>query len=412
MTRRSGIGLWLVLCCLPVAHAAAPLEFDLRELEVGDQPPPVAQFAQDYVAADLNKPPALAGAPKASGQAMYGVLRLGTTERVIMLDLAAMPQLYVDSDGDGDLSDETAIEAAASAPATGGIFGALMGQPRQPQEARFQTAALKVADGAIVKFNARIYHQDSQRAYLRVSPAVYRSGEIALGDEVYRVQFVDASFDGRYDTTFSLQTGSDSDWMAVDLNRDGTFDPMVPRSQEVVPLPRLLRLGEAYYSIDVSPDGSLLRLEPVQPETGTLDADLAGGRITLWSDSGGHVLNGADRPWTLPVGQYRAMEILLEQRDDAGVRWSLQSMGNTGRLGAFTLESGEVLTTSVGEPLLGTVSVSSGTRQASLGFSLRGQAGEEYAAGAERNGRRMPAPNFRIVDESDTTITSGKFEYG
>ena len=47
-----------------------------------------------------------------------------------------------------------------------------------------------------------------------------------------------------------------------------------------------------------------------------------------------------------------------------------------------------------------------------LGFSLAGQAGEEYAAGADRGGRRQKAPKFKILSEADKVLVSGSFEYG
>jgi hypothetical protein len=47
-----------------------------------------------------------------------------------------------------------------------------------------------------------------------------------------------------------------------------------------------------------------------------------------------------------------------------------------------------------------------------LSFALRGRAGEEYEAGARRNGRSQPAPSFVIQDETGKELASGKFEYG
>ncbi len=51
-------------------------------------------------------------------------------------------------------------------------------------------------------------------------------------------------------------------------------------------------------------------------------------------------------------------------------------------------------------------------RNISIGLIIEGQAGEVYEPGAAKNGRRLPAPRFKVIDESGTVVGSGSFEYG
>jgi len=48
----------------------------------------------------------------------------------------------------------------------------------------------------------------------------------------------------------------------------------------------------------------------------------------------------------------------------------------------------------------------------SVGFSMIGQAGEDYGIRVVKNGRRLPAPKVKIVDEAGKVLASGKFAYG
>jgi hypothetical protein len=68
--------------------------------------------------------------------------------------------------------------------------------------------------------------------------------------------------------------------------------------------------------------------------------------------------------------------------------------------------------TDAGEPLLVRADVRGAGRYISIGLVIQGQAGEIYEPGAARNGRLMPAPTFKVFDESGKTVGSGSFEYG
>jgi len=68
--------------------------------------------------------------------------------------------------------------------------------------------------------------------------------------------------------------------------------------------------------------------------------------------------------------------------------------------------------TRAGEPLLVKADVRGAGSYISIGLIIQGQAGEVYEPGAARNGRLMPAPTFKIFDESGKELGSGWFEYG
>ncbi|MGD8500269.1 MAG: hypothetical protein PVJ86_06460 [Phycisphaerales bacterium] len=65
-----------------------------------------------------------------------------------------------------------------------------------------------------------------------------------------------------------------------------------------------------------------------------------------------------------------------------------------------------------GPPLLAKADVQTRGRVVSIGLVVKGQAGEAYQPGIIRNGSRVPAPEFKIIDESGKVVGSGRFEYG
>lgn len=65
-----------------------------------------------------------------------------------------------------------------------------------------------------------------------------------------------------------------------------------------------------------------------------------------------------------------------------------------------------------GVPLSVKADVKGYGRNISIGLIIEGHAGEVYEPGAAKNGRRMPAPTFKVIDESGAVVGSGSFEYG
>lgn len=48
----------------------------------------------------------------------------------------------------------------------------------------------------------------------------------------------------------------------------------------------------------------------------------------------------------------------------------------------------------------------------SVGLIIEGRAGERYSPQISRNGERLPAPEFTVVDEAGQEVFKGRFKYG
>jgi hypothetical protein len=102
---------------------------------------------------------------------------------------------------------------------------------------------------------------------------------------------------------------------------------------------------------------------------------------------------------TVPVGQQQSQS--LRQTDEKGDTWVLESAG------------GPSPTAPAGPPIVvKTDAYRVNERETSIGLILQGQAGEVYRPGATKNGARVPAPAFRIVNEAGQVVAQGNFSYG
>ena len=96
----------------------------------------------------------------------------------------------------------------------------------------------------------------------------------------------------------------------------------------------------------------------------------------------------------------------LSMTDENGVKWTLDLAKGQ------TLASIKDRDSKPGAPVLIKTDVKIDKREVSIGLVIEGQAGEQYAGGAKRNGRWLPAPGFKILDSNGKILVNGAFKYG
>jgi hypothetical protein len=365
----------------------------------------VVSKACRYLRKKDSRPSQLERLPKrVSGGLSYYVAEHTDADLVFALEPTHPPRLYVDTDLDGDLSDEKR-------------FVGVLGQSRNRRAAyRFGVISVRIVKPG-EKRTAKLFVEQYSDRYLAVYPAGCCTGKMRLGRKRYEVAVVDGSFDGRYDGVLSMADGRSlkggSDLLAVDLDHDGRFDYKVFERMEVQPLTRSIALNDAYYDIEMEEDGSGIRVAKAAPELGTLEIKDRDVELIFMSDSGFHHVHGTRTKWKLPVGTYRVAYAALFRRDGKGVKWRLPGTGKMGKLTTFEIEEGEVSTFDSGPPLAVKTDIRKGrSGTISIGLSVVGEAGEMYMAGVERNGRRVPAPKFRILDSRGKVLAHGSTDYG
>jgi len=353
------------------------------------------------------RPAQLKDLPKGVSRAIsYFLAKIGDRDIPLIIEGSKKFKLYLDTDGDGSLSDERGFAASTVKKRR---FGPVDYYRFGPISLEFGQAERKLAKRIYVITRGTNIEQ------LCFCPADYRKGKVRLGEYIYSVAVVDGNFDGKYGKIFSppikniFRPGCDS--FAIDLNRDGRLDWALYERSELTPLSRMIKIEDTYYSIDVATNGTALELKKVEPEFGILDLGGADVKMKLWSDAAEQNIIGSEENRRFPAGKYKTIFLELNQKDSSGNRWTLTS-SRAGKLEDFEIRPGRKSSFKIGPPFQIKTTARRTSNDILIGLNLEGQAGEQYGADVGRNGIRVSPPVFKIIDESGNVVDTGRFKYG
>lgn len=377
------------------------------ELKTAEYPESTLFLARQLLYAITEKPSELKDPPKdLSPDFKYFLAKLADKEIPVILDSCEKLQdstFYIDTDGDGDLSDEKAYAAKSVKTGSSGGVGYY----------RFGPIPLELGSGGgKAKLDVICRHS----TYLEFYPAEYRVGKVRLGKNTYKVAVADGNFDGRYDKALSLPVdvfwspGCDS--FAIDFNGDGNLTYDYYGHWEIMPLTSMVKIEDAYYSIKLALDGTSLELERAEPEFGTLDLGGEEVKMNVLSDQAVQHISGSEQKWQLVPGKYTAQFIELYKTDSSGSRWTFGCTRKRGKLEDFEIQSGRICSFKIGPPFLINTTAEQKNDTVAIGFDLEGQAGELYSPAASKANIRIPKPTFKIINEASEVVDSGLFEYG
>lgn len=291
--------------------------------------------------------------------------------------------LYVDSNGDGHLDDETPVEA----------------RQNDQYTVAFEPVAvyLKGEDGPITyHLSCEFYSYNEQSTYLMISTGGYYEGTALIGGKAVPCALVDYNGNGTFDDT------------AEDFNADRIVlgDE---RNRQTYYVGRYLDYGDVLYRVQIARDGAFVEL--------TAAPDVAFGVVTvpgtLTKFSAGGV-NGmfektpTDGQVRLPEGTYRVYSWEIG-RKDKGVNWVLSGSGFP-RETAFQVRADATAAMDVGEPVFSRLSVSQREGAYSVNQELRGKMGEQISL--LRNGSRPSAPKVNIRSKTGEYDRTFSLEYG
>jgi len=367
------------------------------------------------------KPESVRDLPPGFDRPRYYMIESGDKPVLIAADYSQkLVRLCVDTDDDGILSEERCFTARVNkeSPVSG------RRQQIGPISLISRDSPGSVNDG----FDVGCFREDI-RGLLMPRAAYLRMGRIRLAGRTYRVAAVDGDYDGLFKSNLSLPLADHTLWarpgcdvFAIDLDRNGTFEHSSRQDSEVFPLGKLAKVGDAYYAIDLAPDGSSLALSRTEPQFGALvlDTNDTGMELRLWSDAADqHLLYNFQ--WQLPPGKYTAIHAVLTARDTSGDIWAFSSFAPVfaadcmGPLDLFTIEPGQTTSIRIGPPFVVKAQVQTQTRAdgrvVTISPVIVGCAGEHYSPAFRRNGELPPPVAFKIIDEKGTVLVSDKVGY-
>jgi hypothetical protein len=379
----------------------------LRSHNVNTSEPAIYYACQDQFRLK-EKPAQPKDLPKnVSGQVSYFIAKIADKGIPIIIDRANKNKLYLDTDADGSLSDEKGFTSKA---VKRHLFGRVDHYRFGPITVEFEQAK--------EKFTKRIYiiSRNEEIRYITVCPADYRKGKVLLADAVYDVRVLDGNFDEKYDGIFSPPVENiwrpECDSFAIDLNRNGRIDFNYYNQSELMPLSRMIKVGDSYYKINIAENGESIELNKIRPDLGTLDLGSEKIKLKLYSDAAQQYIISLGENIKLPAGRYQAFFLELSRKDSKNNTWDFASYLDTGSLKNFQISKNQTTSFKIGPPFkIETTTRKSGDR-VNINFKLIGQEDAQYGPDFKRNGKRVSPPVFKIIDEQGNVIYSGKFEYG
>ena len=292
-------------------------------------------------------------------------------------------RLFVDSDGDGHLNDETAVTAYRI-----GQYYTYFG----PVKVVFEGE-----DGPIVyHLNFRFYDYNEQNRQLYIYSGCWYEGDITGGGVKKYCVLMDQNVNGTFDDKSPAAGNCDGIWIGTKSGREASY------------VGNYIDVDGVLYHPEIARDGAYIILAKAEnmkfgdirlPETVT-EFSAGGGLFTVKPEKG---------KASLPVGKYRVYYWAIERKDDQGRLWKLTGSSFSDK-GSFDINHAKQTQLSVGEPVVSSVKarIAKGTYYFYL--ELKGRFGERIELTC--NGARPRAPKLHIKSKDGKYDRTFSFKYG
>ncbi len=292
--------------------------------------------------------------------------------------------LYIDSNGNGSLADESALEAY-----------------RQDERRAF-FGPLKIVfegeDGPITyHINVESYSYGYSR-HLYIRPGGWYEGTITVAGTKKHCVLIDHNANGTFNDKSLEPNQSDRIRIGEKSVRDSLFVGNYIEIDDVLYRPEIARDG-AYIKLSKAEDVKFgnIRL----PETITeFSAGGENGLFTLKPDKG---------IGSLPVGRYRVNYWAIERKDEKSKKWKMQGEDFSNK-GDFDITENKETELSIGEPVISTIKPQNRSGTRSFRHNLKGRLGERIELTSD--GARPRAPKLNIKSKDGTYDRTFDFRYG
>jgi hypothetical protein len=295
-------------------------------------------------------------------------------------------KLFIDSNGNGHLDDESAIEAYGSDQDSFYLFG--------PVKVVFQGQ-----DGPVTyHLNIEFYDRPDVKRLL-VRTAGWYEGTITIAGQKKQCMLIDYNANGAFNDR-SVNFG-ECDRIQI----GGT------EAQETRFVGNYIEVDGTLYSSEIARDGAYVKFAKAEGvKVGTVRLPESITELAAGGENGLFILKPEKGQCTLPVGKYRIEHWTIQRSDDKDAEWKLQG-AYFGDAGVFDVNEARAAELSIGEPIICTLQASQ--REPENYYfrqELKGRLGERIEL--TRNNARPQPPKVRIKNkdgEYDRTFT---FEYG
>jgi hypothetical protein len=272
-------------------------------------------------------------------------------------------QLYIDSNVNGHLNDETTVKAYRTEQYYT-YFG--------PVKVVFEGE-----DGPLTYHLNFMFYENGETRRLYVSPGCWYEGDITVAGTKKNCMLIDYNGNG----TFNDKSLNSSQCDRIRIGEKGTRDTGY--------VGNYIEIDDVLYRTEIARDGAFIKLSKADdvkfgnirlPETITEFA--AGGKNGLFKFKPENAVG------SLPVGKYRINSWTIERKDEKGKKWELQGRAFSEK-GDFDISEGTEVSLEAGEPITGSLQVrfNDGTENYEFEKSVRGPLGEYVTL--TRSGQRV-----------------------
>lgn len=293
-------------------------------------------------------------------------------------------RLFIDSDGDGRLDDETAYSAYKV----------------NRNRSYFQgvKVVFSVEDGLVTYHLHFQLCSEKTGGHLHVRSNCWYEGVISVGGDKKLCALYDNNANGTFNDKSDVFVESDRISIGESGGRDRGFVGI------------FLDVDGVLYDLEVARDGAYVELTKAENVEfgevlvpGTISEFAAGGVNGLFT------FKPKDGVVRFPIGKYRIHHWLIERKDKEGNAWKLEGSGFD-KKGAFEVSEAQAVSLKIGEPIVADLEFKRGANSFSFGQVMKGQLGERISI--KRNNSRPNPPQLRIKSADGKYDRKFSFEYG
>lgn len=268
-------------------------------------------------------------------------------------------RLWVDTDFDGSLADEMAIESSA------------------PGGRRWHVELGLPGKSGLALHKLGVYIWGGEPTNLWIRSELWREGTVEVGGAKRKCALADVSGNGCFNDISLNFSGSDR----IRIEIGGELLTHV--------VGRYIDIDGVLYRLAVAPDGLKVSFTPardVPMATVRLPKDMT--ELVVYGPNGTYFLDAAESPIRLPAGKYRVSSWNVLRADKAGTSWRLTGWARHDTLPLEAKAGKKPTLLDVGEPAVAFVSVTGKEGHYSLLGGIRGRRGEIVSVG--RASERRP----------------------
>ena len=293
--------------------------------------------------------------------------------------------LYIDSNRNGHLNDETAV-AAYRTDQYNAYFG--------PVKVVFE-----LEDGPVTyHLNFRFYNYNERNRRLYASSGGWYEGDVTVGGAKKHCVLIDYNTNGTFDDKSLEASRCDR----IRIGKKG--------SQDTSFVGNYIEVDGELYRPEIARDGAYIKLSRAKDvKFGNIRLPESITEFTACGENGLFTLKPEKGAGSLPVGKYRINSWAVEREDEKGAQWKLQGSGISEK-GVFDITADKETELSVGEPIVSTLNAGVREGTHSFNYSMKGRDGERIEL--TRNGARPQAPKVHIKSKDGTYDRTFSFQYG